>query len=157
MPYELTLVLQCLWAFLGSLGFGIFFNIRGKNLWFAALAGLVGWVAYLVSAGILPGAVPQSFWAGTAISLYSECMAVRRKCPVTVFLVAAMIPLVPGSTIYYTMEALLLGDMRRFVQMGLSTFEVAGAIAMGILSVSFLVRLLKSLLRRVRCRERRTQ
>ena len=84
-------------------------------------------------------------------------MAVRRKCPVTVFLVAAMIPLVPGSTIYYTMEALLLGDMRRFVQMGLSTFEVAGAIAMGILSVSFLVRLLKSLLRRVRCRERRTQ
>lgn len=157
MPYEWTLALQCLWAFLGSLGFGVFFNIRGKNLWFAALAGLVGWAAYLLSAGLLSGAVPQSFWAGAAISLYSECMAVSRKCPVTVFLVAAMIPLVPGSTIYYTMEALLLGNMRRFVQMGLSTFEIAGAIAMGILSVSFLVRLSKNLLRRLRCRGRQIQ
>ncbi len=77
-------------------------------------------------------------------------MAIYRKCPATVFLVASMIPLVPGGTIYYTMESLLLGDTQRCIELGVSTFEIAGSIAMGILTSSFAVKLVKTLKRRRR-------
>ncbi len=141
-------ILQCLWAFLGSLGFGVFFNVHGKNLFYAALGGLVGWIAYLVSPCFTNMQLMQFFWASVAISLYSELLAMWRKCPVTVFLVASMIPLVPGGTIYYTMESLLLGDTQKFIELGVSTFEIAGSIAMGILASSFAVKLVKTLKRK---------
>ncbi len=141
-------ILQCLWAFLGSLGFGVFFNVHGKNLFYAALGGLVGWIVYLVSPCFTNMQLMQFFWASVAISLYSELLAMWRKCPVTVFLVASMIPLVPGGTIYYTMESLLLGDTQKFIELGVSTFEIAGSIAMGILASSFAVKLVKTLKRK---------
>lgn len=138
-------VLQCIWALLGSLGFGVFFNVHGKNLFYAALGGMVGWIVYLISPVFMAMQLMQFFWAGVSISLYSELLAIKRKCPVTVFLVASMIPLVPGGTIYYTMESLLLGDTQKFIELGVSTFEIAGSIAMGILASSFSVKLIKAI------------
>ena len=138
-------VLQCIWALLGSLGFGVFFNVHGKNLFYAALGGMVGWIVYLISPVFMAMQLMQFFWAGVSISLYSELLAIKRKCPVTVFLVASMIPLVPGGTIYYTMESLLLGDTQKFIELGVSTFEIAGSIAMGILASSFAVKLIKAI------------
>lgn len=143
-------IMQCVWAFLGALAFGVFFNVHGKNLFYAALGGFVGWAAYILMGFLSPVEVVRYFWAGAAISLYSELFAVYRKCPVTVFLGASMIPMVPGGTIYYTMEALLKGDTRHSIELGVKTFEIAGAIAMGIIAVAFAVNLVKTIKKRRR-------
>lgn len=34
-------------SFLASLGFGIIFNIKGKNLIFASIGGAISWFSYL--------------------------------------------------------------------------------------------------------------
>ena len=36
-----NMIYQSFFAFLASLGFGVLFNIRGKNLFFAALGGCI--------------------------------------------------------------------------------------------------------------------
>jgi uncharacterized membrane protein YjjB (DUF3815 family) len=89
-------VLPCVYAFLASVGFGLIVQIRGKNLWYAALGGMLAWFVYLLLRNRFADDVPAYFIAALTISVYSEVIAIVRKAPVTVFLVVSMITLVPG-------------------------------------------------------------
>lgn len=139
--------INCICAFIGSFCFGILFNIRGKNLFYAALGGSISWMAFLFSGLFLEIDISQYFFAAATISLYSEVMAMVRKSPVTLFLVTSMIPLVPGGIIFYTMQHIFLGETTLGLQTGIYAFEIAGAIAMGILLMAFVIRLLKQVIR----------
>lgn len=130
-------VLQCLWAFTGTYALGVLFNIRGKNSIYAALGGLLGWIIYLLAGNFTETVLIQFFVASIGISIYAECMAIWRKAPVTIFIVAAMLPLVPGGTIFYTMQELIMGNYTKAYQLGIMTIAIAGSIAMGILTASF--------------------
>lgn len=144
--------MQCLWAFLGTISFGIIFNIRGKNLIYASLGGLLAWVIYLLARGFGVEEVMAYFYAAIGMSFYAELMAIYRKAPVTVFIMSGMIPLVPGGGIFYTMQALIMKEYEVFIQKGTTTFGVAGGIALGILIASFCVQLVRYLY--CRCRKR---
>lgn len=39
---------QTVVALIASLGFGVIFNIRGKNLFFATIGGGLSWLSYLL-------------------------------------------------------------------------------------------------------------
>lgn len=136
-------MLPCTYAFFASLGFGLIFHIRGKNLWYAAFGGLLGWFVYLLFRGMFADDILQYFLAAVAISVYSEVMAIVRRAPVIVFLVVSLIPLVPGGSIYYTMVSCMMGDNTQFLELGLYTFKVAGAIAMGVLGSSSIIRFIR--------------
>lgn len=142
------MIIQCICAFTGALGFGILFNIRGKNLFFAALGGSLSWTLFLIAAPLVPMDIGQYFIAAAFASLFSECMAIIRRVPVTIFLVTSMIPLVPGGVIFYTMQNLILGKTRLAAHMGIYAFEIAGSIALGILMMSFVIRTLKQFIRK---------
>ena len=129
-----------LYAFIGCLGFSYLYNLRGARLFWAALGGAVGWAVYLIF-GFLEQDIGQCFLAALVLSAYAEMMARLLKKPVTCFVIVALIPLVPGSGIYYTMLYCLQGDVGRFVQEGLHTLGMAGALALGVLLTSSLVRL----------------
>ena len=137
--------MNCLWVFLGTISFGIIFNIRGKNLMFASLGGLFSWIVCQVAKGYQVEEVQSYFLAAVVIAFYAEFMAIYRKAPVTVFLVSGMIPLVPGGSIFYTMQALIMGDYLEFVRTGITTFAIAGVIALGILIASFCVQIIRYL------------
>ena len=136
-------IMQCFWALLGSFAFGIVFNIRGKNNIYAALGGLFGWVVYLLVGKISTSTITQFFIAALAISVYAEFMAIWRKTPVTVFIISAMIPLVPGGTIFYTMQELIMGNYMESYKLGIYTIAIAGSMAMGILIASFAVQTMR--------------
>ena len=67
------------------------------------------------------------------LTLNEHFLAVKRKNPVTVYLIAGIFPLVPGAGIYYTSYYLITNDMSMFSSYGLSTIKTAGAIVMGII------------------------
>lgn len=142
-------IVQCICAFTGALSFGVLFNIRGKNLVFAALGGSLSWFAFLISKSFIPTEIGQYFIAAAVISFYSECMAIIRKVPVTIFLVTSMIPLVPGGVLFYTMQNFFQGETTLGAEMGLKAFGIAGAIAMGILLMAFIVRAARQLMRKI--------
>ena len=144
-------LVPCLSAFAACLGFCIIFNIRAPGMVICSIGGGLSWLVYLL-VGPLTGYsdLLQSFWAAVFLSAYSEGMARVRKCPVTGYLLVAFLPLVPGGGIYSTMEHALNGESSLFLSTGAHTLGVAGALAVGILMVSSLVRMYPALRRRRR-------
>ncbi|MGY0375095.1 threonine/serine exporter family protein [Clostridium sp. JNZ J1-5] len=130
------MILGSLYALLASLGFGVIFNIRGKNLFFASLGGSIGWFFYLLSLEYYPSKVFALFVGSLAISIYSEVMARVLKTPVTTFMICAMIPLVPGAGMYYTMLESIQGNIDKSLTLGLQTIGGAGAIAVATVLVA---------------------
>lgn len=132
--------LPCLYAFAACAAFSIAFNMRGKMLVFASLGGAIGWFVYLLW-NPLQNDILQFFLGTVALSVYAEIMARVHKTPVTGYLLVALLPMVPGGGIYYTMEYCIIGNTDMFLETGLHTLGIAGSLAMGVLLVSSLVRL----------------
>ncbi len=133
--------LSCLYSLIGCIGFSVGYNLRGWSIPVSALGGAIGWAVFQLFA-FTGNDIVQYFMATIALSVYSEVMARIFKTPVTVFLIVALIPLVPGGGIYYTMEYCINGNIPMFVQEGLHTIFITGALSIGILVVSALVRLI---------------
>lgn len=134
--------LPCFYCFGASAAIAVVFNIRGIRIVTTALGSAIGWLTYLLFAGVFYNDIPQYFIAAAVISLYSEIAARVAKTPVTVYLVISIISLVPGGDIYRTMESAIIDGPDVFVSKLLYTFEIAGSIALGIFAVSSIVRLI---------------
>ena len=57
------------------------------------------------------------------------------RCPVTVFVIAGIIPLVPGAGIYWTAYYLVTGQLAQARESGFSAIKIAFAIVLGIVFV----------------------
>ena len=128
-------IIEIIMGTIGSFGFGLSFNIKGKKLLFGCLGGTLAWTTYLIVKLISSSEFLSYFIAAIAITLFSEFLAVRLKTPTITTLVAALIPLVPGSSLYYTMEKALKSDYNGFISIGSQTLEIAVALSLGIVSV----------------------
>lgn len=133
-----TSVIQLVTAFLGSLGFSFLFGMRRRHLVWAALGGVLTWGIYLiVAAWLREGFLPNLMASAFAI-VWAEVMARVRKTPATQFVIPAIIPLVPGSSLYYALASAVRGDLPEAKFYGSQTAQIALAIAAGI---SFVVAL----------------
>lgn len=137
-------VLPCLWAFLACIGFCIIYDIHGFGMVLCSLGGSAGWLTYLVVQAISGSTAVSAFVAGVVIAGYSETMARIRKCPISGYLLIAFFPLVPGAGVYHTMECFLNGDTAGFEVAGRNALTMAGALAVGVLVVSSLVRVINN-------------
>ena len=68
-------IIQILMGYLGSLGFNILFNIRGRKLFIASLGGLISWTVFLLLEPVLPGEPIRFFLAAAAVTVYGEVFA----------------------------------------------------------------------------------
>lgn len=134
-------LLPCFWAFLSCVGFSLVFNLRGRMILWCSAGGAVGWLFYLITGALGGGDILQNFVAIVVIAAYAETVARIKKAPATVFLIVALIPLVPGGGIYYAMEYCIAGEMDRFLDTTVHTLAIAGVLALGILLVSSAVRM----------------
>ena len=128
--------LPCLCAFLACVGFTLVFNIHGVGKLICGVGGALGWLVYLLAGKTIFAA----FLASAVIGLYSEIMARLRRCPVTGYLLVALLPLVPGGGIYYAMSYCVEGDIQRFLDTLLHTFGMAAALAVGAMLTASLFR-----------------
>ena len=126
------IITQLAAAFVGSLGFALIFGMRKKYLFAASLGALLGWGVYLIADALLSSVfLPPLFAAAFALS-YSELMAKLLKTPATLFVIPAIIPLVPGGSLFYTMSYAVHRDLANARVYGTQTLETALAIAAGI-------------------------
>ncbi|MDR3596727.1 threonine/serine exporter family protein [Clostridium sp.] len=138
---------QVLVAFVASLGFGIIFNIRGKNLIFAAFGGGLSWFFYLFLTKNDISNISSLFISSILFSIYSEICARYLKTPVTTLIICALIPLVPGAGMYYTMYETILGNVSKAVSLGIDTISSAGTLALGVIFVSTITKQVTNLKR----------
>lgn len=127
----MQIFLQLLSAAFGSVGFGLIFNLNRRYLPAAGVGGLLAWLAYLLAANILHGVFLANLLAGFCAALYAEILARCCNAPSTPFFITAAIPLIPGSTLYYCMNAVVSNDLSAAEHFGEQTFLAALGIAGG--------------------------
>jgi len=133
--------LQCLFAFIGCLGFTILFNIKLPGGLLCMLGGAFSWGVYCLSLELGSGELGAYFWSSLFASGYSEIMARIRKCPAISYLVISLFPMIPGAGVYYTMNYAVQGRMELFASRGMFTAAIAGIMAVGILLGSTIFRM----------------
>lgn len=139
--FEELLIRGFLGAGFASLGFAVLFNVRGKSLFVAALAGGVGGFVYLFCSKKLHMEEGlANFYGAIALTICAEIMARKLKITVTTILACALIPLVPGGDAYRFMTAFLDGEIYKGLTYALDTFANAGLLCLGTLIVSALTR-----------------
>ena len=126
-------IIQLASAFLGSMGFALLFHIRREKLLLASLGGLLAWGVYLLMGRATDQDVVRYFIASVALTVYAETLARLVKCPATLFIVTASIPLIPGGSLYQTMQYFMKNDLASFSGQALTTVLLAVAIAVGML------------------------
>ena len=131
-----TNLLHLITAALGSLGFSLIFNVRGKPLLWGALGGLLAWGSYLLFKEQGASDVAGYLLSSMLITIYAEICARRFRAPATVFLMSSAIPLIPGGSLYHTMVCAVKMQGMEFLRVGTYTMLLAGAISAGIILVS---------------------
>ena len=142
-----TAITQVIMAMLGSVGFGILFNLRGRRLMLAGLGGMLSWIIYLIFYRIIGHEVASYGLATVLTTLYSQAMARVVKSPATLFLVPSVVPMLPGGYLYYSMLYAVSGDWDNFLAEGVLTLSTAAAIAVGMMVGSSLYATLLALKR----------
>ncbi len=123
-------------AFIGCIGFSIYFNIHGPGILVCCFGGVLTWSTYLAALELGVGVIYANLIGGIVASVYAEVMARLRRFPAISYLVVSLFPLLPGAGIYYTMAYAVENQMTSFAQKGFQTAAIAGALALGILLVS---------------------
>jgi uncharacterized membrane protein YjjB (DUF3815 family) len=76
--------------------------------------------------------------------VYCDAMARVLKTPTTIFMIPTLLPLVPGSRLYYTMFYLFSGQQALFMENMLAAVKICTGIAMAIIVVTGAMRWLEA-------------
>ena len=125
---------------ISTLGFAIIFKLKVKLWPFATICGLAACLLYFGLSELIGGDFIPNAVASFAVALLSEVFARLGKAPATVFLLPGCIALVPGGTLYYTMNNLISENFDLASKNFLTTLTVGVGIGGGIIAAS-LVRL----------------
>ena len=97
----------------------------------ASLIAVAGYVVYLLVDAAGCSAIFSYFLATVVISSLCEISARVMRLPSTTFLLSALVPLVPGYTIYSAMLALVENNGMEAASAGLKAVQIVAAIAVG--------------------------
>ncbi len=128
------LLFQGIIATLATTAFSMLFGVPVRFYPYCGLIGGIGWLLYLILAP-LTAAPAATFFATVAVILMSRWFAVRKHCPVTIFLISGIIPLVPGTGIYRASYYTVTGQLAMAGQTGFEAVKIAVAIVLGIVFV----------------------
>ena len=137
------ILIRSMGAFLAVLSFGLVLELPKKYLFHAGLVGGLGWLVYQVVEVCLVSEPMAAFLSSLMVAGMSHVFARKLKAPVTVFLVAGILPSVPGASIYrcvyYMMRDIRILSTRYLVE----TLHIAGAIALAVFFIDSVFRLVQ--------------
>lgn len=128
-------LLQILAAGFAGLGFGIIFLIHPRHLPVAFFGASLSWVFYLGAKEIWGSNELGMMIAALSVTAYSEIAARVVKMPVSVIYTPAIIPLIPGSHLYYCMRGFVTDSRADFVEYGIRLAEDTLSIVLGTMIV----------------------
>lgn len=149
----MDLLLDIIIAGVSTFGFAILFRVDFKYIPWGVIGGGLSWAVYLLSGKLIPNIFFCALMSAVFATAYSELLAYICKTPTTVFLMQALIPMVPGGNLYYTMSNLIMKDYAMAAEKGIATIEVMLGVSGGVVAASlvfYAIRYTKK-----RCFERR--
>ena len=143
------IIIQFLAGMVSCIGFAYLFNCPQKHIMQSAFAGGLGWIAYYYTYQWGCSVMVATLIGTLALSIVCEVFARKYKDAVSVFTIPAILPLVPGAGVYYTLLAVIEGDFSLAMVKGFNTLGCAMSIAIGIIMVSSLFKMILSTKKRL--------
>ncbi|MCR5013479.1 MAG: threonine/serine exporter family protein [Bacteroidales bacterium] len=135
-PQTSGFFVQLMSAFIGTAAFSALFGVPRRYYADAGMCGTLGWLLYLLLTRYTAFSPVETMFCTTAfVTLIALIQSIGRKCPITVFLICGIIPLVPGAGIFWTSYNIVSNQLPEALQTGLSAMKATVAIAFGILAV----------------------
>jgi len=136
-PETAGMFVQLLAAYVGTVAFAVLFGVPRKYYLDSGLCGMLGWLLYLILVNHTGLSVANVvFFATVLVTFTAMVLAIVRKCPITVYLICGIFPLVPGAGIFWTTYNLVSEQLGAAVQTGVTALKVTIAIAFGIILVA---------------------
>lgn len=129
-------------GFFGACGFALLFRVRKERIIWATVGGGLVCIVYVVCVRYFNHEFFQNLFPALVGAIYSEVMARLTKSPATTFLASAIIPLVPGAKLYYTMYNFIVSDMTAFHVALTETARISAGLAVGVILVSVFVHII---------------
>ncbi len=144
-----NLFLEFIFAFLGTLGFTLIFNVPLRHIPVASFVGGAGWVVFQIADAMGCGVAIACFFGACTVGLTSDIASKVCKEAATIFVIPGVLPLVPGAGTYYTMLAIVQGNLDQAAAKGIETLAMAGAIALGLLVMGTIIQIVRGITKRV--------
>lgn len=138
-------IIQVLMAFLGTVGFSVFFTTKKIRILIVSVCAALVWIGFLVFNSWTANGILALFGAAAMASAMAEILARIMKSPTTVLLMPMLIPLIPGGNLYYTMFHMVRGNTGEFQQFLQTVLQQAAAIAVGIMLVASVVQVINKI------------
>lgn len=146
----MSLLSDFIFAFLGTLGFTLIFNVPLRHIPVASFIGGAGWVVFQIAAAMGSDVVIACFFGACTVGLTSDIASKACKEAATIFVIPGVLPLVPGAGTYYTMLAIIQGNLDQAAAKGIETLAMAGAIALGLLVMGTVIQIIRGFTKRVK-------
>ena len=128
------LFIQCICAFMATISFSLLFGVPVRYYPWCGFIGGAGWIFYLLAKPATSTPV-ATFIATVGVILMSRFFAVRKRCPVTIFLIAGIFPLVPGAGIYWSAFYMVSNELATAASTGFEALKSVIAIVLAIVFV----------------------
>ena len=126
-------------AGLGSIGFSMMFQLRGKKLILIGCGGALSWFIFGKNSG---SSLNGLLWAVIVAAAIAEIEARHRKTPVIVLEVPLLVPLIPGGDLYRMMVSIMTKGVRASIDPLVWLAQEVFVIAAGVILVSTVASLL---------------
>lgn len=121
---------------LATLAFSYYFNCPRRSMPYTTLLGGMSWTIYSIMLNNNFSYIVSASSSAFIVAMFSEYLARKLKIPATIFLLPAIVPLVPGAGMYYTMYNLIEQNYVVFEEKAIETLFMAGSLAVGVVASS---------------------
>ncbi|MBE6847277.1 MAG: threonine/serine exporter [Ruminococcus sp.] len=127
-------------ATIGTIGFSVLFHLPAKRLPVVIIGSFVTSLIQLFCDERMPQLFTGAMLATMFAVWFSEVFARVLRTPAIVLLTPILIPLVPGGSLFYTMQGILLSNAEQIRQYAMETAQVGFGIAFGTLTATAVAR-----------------
>ena len=135
-------LIMILTSFVGTSAFAIIFRTKKQHILIASVGGALTCAVYALFDSLGAPLFLSNFPASLFAVIFSGVMAKALKTPSTSLVSLCIIPLVPGSSLFYTMSNFIVWNQPQFTLHAQNTLQTALGIAGGIVLESAVVHLL---------------
>ena len=97
-----------------------------------SLGGALCWGCYLLMFDVTQHIFASALWHLLLRQFTQRYLRGKKMAPTLLFVIPSVVPLIPGSSLYYTMSAAVSGNTREISEYGSLTLQYALSIAAGI-------------------------
>ncbi len=120
--------IQLLSGAIACVGFAIWFRVRGVKISWCAVGTIFSWGVYLIVERLYGNSFAATLSAAVVCGLYGQLMARINKTPATIFTTICLLPLIPGSSLYYAVYGVVTHNLSlysaRAADLGMTCFGI---------------------------------